>query len=124
MNEGTPKEEDMYFVPDRFDFVDYLNEFVGPALTLKIGALKFNEICERIKNAPLLTVEQHLEKHKNQANYNQLKNEFEIYPKKMARLNEIVKQINSLKEDEEDTFRKLVDEAHSLLSQYNDPYFI
>ena len=127
MNEGAPKE-DIYSVPDVFKFRDYLNQFLPFAMLLRNG-LSFIEILKFIKENPIPTVEEYLNANADRKDIsgnnviNQLETEYKQYPQKMHRLNQIVKEINSLGEDGERRFKELINEAKRLLSNDPNPVF-
>ncbi|MFA6257531.1 MAG: hypothetical protein WC671_00765 [Candidatus Paceibacterota bacterium] len=122
MNEKAPKE-DIYSVPDDFKFEDYFNEFIGFALTFKNG-INFNEVLRDLKHNPIITTEEYLNNPNTKVkdDYKQKQTEFKTYPQKMSRLNQIVKEINSLKENEESEFKDLINETHRLLSKDSKLY--
>ena len=115
MKEGIPKvKEDIYFKPNNFKFVDYFNEFVASTIMYKSG-FNFNEVLEFLKKNPIRSVEEYLDYSKNKSDFKKIISEYERFPQKMARLNNIVKDINSLNENEENKFKELTEEVVRLL---------
>ncbi len=124
MKEGIPTE-DIYFTPEDFKFGDYFNEFIGFAMAFRNGS-SFGEVLKYLKENPIITVEEYLNNPntKNKDDYKQKETEFKTYPQKMTRLSQIVKELNSLNEKEENKFKDLINEAYSLLFKNSKPYFI
>jgi hypothetical protein len=124
MNEGAPKE-DINSIPNDFKLKDYYNEFSGFVSAFRDGT-NFSEILKYLKKSPIMTVEKYLNNPdtKDKDDYEQKVIEFKAHPGKMSRLNQIVAEINSLNEDEEEKFKTLVKEVSSLLVKNAKSYFI
>lgn len=99
MSEGISKE-DIYSIPNDFKFEDYFNEFTTFPMILKNGR-SFKEVLKLLKDNPIITVEEYLNHPgtKNKSDYKQKEVEFKTYYQKMVRLNQIVKELNSLNEN-------------------------
>ncbi len=102
--------EDIYKRPDDFAFVDYGNELFPFGVMLK-NKTSFSEILKELKMHPVKTTAEYLEASKEVHDYEKLLSESRAYPGKMARLDTIAEELNSLEESDEPKFRKLIDEA-------------